>query len=402
MLRRGPPRLLGLVAVGATLIAAGALLQGDDRVSEQAGGAQGFRGPLQLEHDELIGFVKQGFRGRTDFARRNVALAEFVPAGPPRNGIPSIDDPKFLSVRRADQFLDDTEPVAVVVLRHEIHAYPLQIMVWHEIVNDEIAGEPVALTYCPLCNSTVAFRREVGGRKLSFATTGVIRNSDLVMYDRETFSWWQQLTGEAVVGELTGERLSLLGSQILPWRVLRRAHPDARVLARPTDRPRPYGETPYVGYEGSDRPYLFRGEPASGLLPLERVAALPLKGRSAVVYPFRRLRRQAPLNDVVAGEPIVVFFDPAVRSALDRLGIADGAKVGAAAVFSAKLGGERLTFSTARRPGRFRDNETGSLWDVSGRAAAGPLAGRRLRPRRHDDQFWFALAAFYPNAKIRR
>lgn len=398
---RRAARLVWPIALVGAVIGAATLIAGDDRDDEPPSGSQEFRGPLDLGSRELISYVKQGFRGRTDFTRRAVPLAEFVPAGPPRNGIPSINDPAFVSVREANRFLDAREPVAVVELGGEVRAYPLQIMVWHEIVNDEIAGEPVAVTYCPLCNSTVVFRREVAGRELRFGTTGVIRNSDLVMYDRQTFSWWQQLTGEAIVGELTGKRLHVHGSQILAWRVLRRAHPRARVLARPTDSRRPYGRTPYVGYEESNDPYLFRGQPAPGLPATERVVAVRPGGQSTVVYPFSRLRREAPVNDVVDGRPIAVFFDPQVRSALDRPRIADGANVGAAGVFSAQLGGRRLTFSSTSDPGRARDRETGSVWDLSGRAVAGPLEGTQLEQVRHDDQFWFALAAFYPKAEIR-
>src|SRR5215218_9519998 len=132
---------------------------------------------------------------------------------------------------------------------------------WHEIVNDTLADRPIAVTYCPLCNSTVAFSREVGGRTLSFGTTGNLRNSDLVMYDRQTESWWQQITAEAVVGELTGERLEVLPSQILSWAEFRRLHPDGEVLSRDTGHSRPYGENPYTGYDQPESsPFLFEGE----------------------------------------------------------------------------------------------------------------------------------------------
>src|SRR5215207_7829480 len=169
------------------------------------------------------------FDWRTEFSEHSVPLAEFTGGGPPKDGIPSIDEPKFVSVADADQFLASREPVAVIELGGEVRAYPLQILTWHEIVNDEIAGEPVAVTYCPLCNSTVAFRREVEGRPVEFGTTGMLRNSDLVMYDRATESWWQQITAEAVVGERTGKMLDVLPSQILSWVELRRLHPNAEV-----------------------------------------------------------------------------------------------------------------------------------------------------------------------------
>jgi hypothetical protein len=387
--------LLGLLAAGA------AVLSGDDRRERLAATPAAVRGPLDLGEAELLGFVKQGFRGRTDFSRRAVPLTDFVPAGPPRDGIPPIDHPQFVSVREAEVFLSPNEPVAVVELGGEARAYPLQILVWHEIVNDRIAGRPVAVTYCPLCNSTVAFSRALGDRTLDFGTTGVLRNSDLVMYDRQTSTWWQQLTGEAVVGELTGRRLRPVGSQILPWRGFRRLHPDGRVLSRQTGFDRAYGSTPYVLYERSNEPYLFRGRIDETLPATERVAAVPLGSGRAVVYPFSRLRLEAPVNDALDGRPIVVFFDPRVASPLDDAMIAEGARVGAAAVFSRSHDGVTLSFEAGTRPGTFRDRSTNSSWTMTGRAVAGPLAGRRLRPLRHDDQFWFALAAFFPKAEIR-
>jgi hypothetical protein len=341
---------------------------------------------------------------RTDFSKHSVPLDEFVGGGPPKDGIPSIDRPRFVSVEEADRFLAGREPVAVVEVGGEARAYPLQILTWHEIVNDEIAGEPIAVTYCPLCNSTVAFRREVEGEPVEFGTTGMLRNSDLVMYDRETESWWQQITAEAVVGELTGARLEVVPSQILTWEAFQSLHPDGEVLSRDTGFDRDYGSNPYAGYdtEPDSQPFLFEGEPDRSLPPKERVAAIRTGSGSAVVYPFSRLADEAPVNDQVDGEPVVIFFDPEVTSALDGALISAGREVGAAAVFGRVAEGRAIEFGPGPEPGTFRDTQTGSTWDMRGRAIAGPLAGDRLRQVPHDDQFWFAVAAFYPRAKIRR
>jgi uncharacterized protein DUF3179 len=339
----------------------------------------------------------------TDFDEHSVPLDEFVSGGPPKDGIPSIDDPMFVSVDEADGFLDPKEPIAVLELGETVRAYPIQIITWHEIVNDTIDGEAVAMTYCPLCNSTVAFRREVDGEEVEFGTTGMLRNSDLVMYDRRTESWWQQITAEAVVGELTGTKLEVLPSQILSWEELRRLHPDAEVLSRDTGFDREYGANPYTGYE-SDRnsqPFLLEGEADTSLPPKERVAAIKAED-SAVVYPFSRLEAEAPLNDELQDRAIAVFFDPDVASALDDTLVSGGKAVGAAAVFDRAVDGRTLTFEATGEPGEFRDRETGSLWDMSGRAIAGQLEGAELEPIAHDDQFWFALAAFFPDAEIRR
>jgi len=351
---------------------------------------------------EDVPFSTSGWR--TDFSNHSVPLEEFVGGGPPKDGIPSIDDPKFVPVAVADELLAAREPVAVVELGEAARAYPLQILTWHEIVNDEIAGEPVAVTYCPLCNSTVAFRREVDGEPVEFGTTGMLRSSDLVMYDRETESWWQQITAEAVVGELTGTKLEVLPSQILSWQGFRRAHPGGTVLSRDTGFDRDYGSNPYAAYDSDpdSQPFLLDGKPDRSLPPKERVAAIQTGEGSAVVYPFSRLKEEAPINDEIDGEPAVVFFDPDVSSALDSPLISAGRRVGAAAVFERVAGQRTLSFEPGPGPGALRDSQTNSTWDMSGRATAGPLKGTRLRQIPHDDQFWFALAAFFDDAEIRR
>jgi hypothetical protein len=348
---------------------------------------------------ERVPFSTSGWS--TDFAQHRVPLDEFTRGGPPKDGIPSIDEPKFTSVEGGDQFLEPREPVAVLELGGAARAYPLQILVWHEIVNDELGGEPVAVTYCPLCNSTVAFSREVDGRAVEFGTTGMLRNSDLVMYDRETESWWQQITADAVVGEQTGTELEVLPSQILSWAEFRRLHPDGEVLTRDTGFSRDYGSNPYVGYDQPDsQPFLLEGEVDDALPPKERVAAVKTKD-GAVVYPFGRLAEEAPINDRIGGEPVVVLFDPEVGSALDSEAIASGREVGAAAVFESTVRGRALSFRPGAEPGTVRDRQTGSSWDLAGRATAGPLKGAQLRQVPHDDQFWFALAAFFEQPDIR-
>ena len=377
----------GLIVVA---VLAGCGSDSDDEQATDAGDA-----PAQIPFDTSD--------WETDFSNHSAPLDEFVGGGPPKDGIPSIDEPRFVSVQEADEFLDAREPVAVVELEGEVRAYPLQILTWHEIVNDEIAGEPVAVTYCPLCNSTVAFRREIEGEPVEFGTTGMLRNSDLVMYDRKTESWWQQITAEAVVGELTGERLDVLPSQILAWDEFQRLHPEGAVLSRDTGFERDYGRNPYTAYDRDPKsqPFLFEGEPDRSLPPKERVAAIKTDADSAVVYPFSRLADEAPINDEVDGEPVVVFFDPDVASALDSALISAGRDVGAAAVFERRVDGRMLDFQPGPERGAFRDSRTGSTWNMSGEATAGPLAGTQLEQVPHDDQFWFALAAFFEDAEIR-
>ncbi|HEV2772835.1 MAG TPA: DUF3179 domain-containing protein, partial [Thermoleophilaceae bacterium] len=328
---------------------------------------------------------------KTDFSKHSVALSEFQSGGPPRDGIPPIDEPTFVSPQRAEGFLDAREPVLVVEQRGRARAYPVQILVWHEIVNDQLGGRPIAVSYCPLCNSSVVFDRRAKARTLTFGTTGNLRRSDLVMWDRQTESWWQQLTAEAVVGELTGTRLEVLPSQTLSWADFKRRFPDGGVLSRDTGFDREYGRNPYEGYDkASSEPFLFEGETDDRLPPKERVAAV-FGRRETLVAPFSRLFQEPVLNEELEGTPIVVMYKRGVASPLDAGASATSKDVGTAAAFDRRVDGRELTF---RRQGNVVvDEQTGTAWDITGRAVAGELEGKRLRPVRHDQQFWFALAA---------
>jgi Protein of unknown function (DUF3179) len=337
---------------------------------------------------------------KTDFAKHSVPLSEFRSGGPGRDGIPPIDDPKFVSPKDADKWLIDREPVLVVELPGEARAYPVQILIWHEIVNDELGGRPIAVTYCPLCNSSVVFDRRVDGRELTFGTTGNLRKSDLVMWDRQTESWWQQLTADAVVGKLAGKRLAVLPSQTLSWADFKRLYPDGEVLSRDTGFVRDYGRNPYEGYDEQQQPFLFDGEIDDRLPAKERVAAVFTR-RETAVFPFSSLVRKLVVNEEVGGAPVVVLYKRGVVSPLDEGVISSAsADVGTAAAFDRRIDGRTLTFE--RRGGRYLDEQSGSEWDIAGRAVAGELRGKRLRPVRHDEQYWFALAAFLPNARIVR
>jgi hypothetical protein len=244
----------------------------------------------------------------------------------------------------------------------------------------------------------------VDGRTLRFGTTGNLRKSDLVMWDDATESWWQQLGGEAIVGELTGARLTPVPAQTLSWADVRDRFPAAEVLSRDTGFDRDYGANPYLDYEAprsvDEQPFLLEEEADDRLPAKERVVAVR-HGGGATVVPFSRLERE-PVVQAQAGErPIVVAFKPGVVSALDSAAISDSAEVGTAGVFDRRLDGRTLTFEAAG-DGRLRDRQTASTWDITGRAVEGELRGRRLEPIVHDQQFWFAVAAFLPAAEIAR
>ncbi len=335
---------------------------------------------------------------RTDFSKHSVPLGAIIPGGPPKDGIPAIDRPQFDTVAQADRWLKPREPVILFEHAGDARAYPLQVLIWHEIVNDTVGGRPAVITFCPLCNTSIVFDRRVAGRVLDFGTTGRLRFSDLVMYDRQTESWWQQATGEAVVGELTGQRLTFLPSLVVSWEMFRTSRPRGRVLNRQTGHTRAYGVNPYAGYDDiASSPFLYRGPTDGRLPPMARVVTVSLGGED-VAYPFSALEKTPVVNDVVGGRPVAVFYTRGVASALDRSSIADSRDVGTAAVFERTLQGRVLTFRLAGD--RITDVQTGSAWTVLGAATAGPLAGQRLTPVVHGQHFWFSWAVFKPRTRV--
>jgi Protein of unknown function (DUF3179) len=300
---------------------------------------------------------------RTDFSKHSVPLSEFRSGGPGKDGIPAIDEPKFVSVSDADAWLEEREPVIELELEGEARAYPIQILIWHEIVNDTVAGRPVAVTFCPLCNTALVFDRRLDGRVLDFGTTGNLRSSDLVMYDRQTESWWQQFGGEAVVGELTGAGLEHIPARIVAWEDFAARHPGSDVLSRDTGHNRAYGANPYRGYDDVDSGPFFgaRNSDDNRLAPKERVVFIE-RGGEAIAVPFTALEDAGRLEVEVGGDLLEVEWIPGVRSALDSTDIFEGRTVGSAEVRSV-------------------DSDA-------------PVA--------FDTPFWFAVAAFRPDVQIVR
>ena len=337
---------------------------------------------------------------RTSTAKRSIELSELISGGPPKDGIPAIDRPNFISIAEAGKWLGGNEPVIALEVEGEARAYPLQILIWHEIVNDEIKGVPVAVTFCPLCYSAIAFDRRVDGRTLSFGVSGMLRHSDMVMYDRATESWWQQFTGEAIVGDLTGRKLRQLPAQIVSFKQFIEAHPESKVLSRETGYRRDYGRNPYVGYDdASVSPFLYRGKQDSRLRPMEKIVAVEIGGKFKA-YPYSITRKSRVIHDQIRSQELVVFHAEGAASALDASEIGRSRDVGATGVFEPQVDGRRLQFRYEN--GQFVDAETGSRWNVLGQAASGEMKGKQLRRITHGDYFAFAWLAFRPDTEIFR
>lgn len=336
----------------------------------------------------------------TNFCLHNVDYREILSGGPPPDGIAPIDNPTFETLAEGDTWLSDNHPVIALVVGGEARAYPLGILMFHEIANDEIAGVPVAVTFCPLCNAGIVFNREVNGEVLRFGVSGNLRNSDLIMWDNQTLSWWQQFTGEAIVGELIGAQLDIIPAQMVAWRDFKTAYPDGVVLA---NNGRDYDVNPYTGYDSLSQPFLFRdknGEPAAPdprLPALERVLGYAADD-TAVAYPLSTIAAVGVIADTINGQDVVIFYEPGAASALDNSTISASREVGAVGMFSPQVEGQRLTFNY--NDGMITDNETGSEWDIFGRAVSGELAGAQLEPVESHTHFWFAWAAFRPDTVV--
>lgn len=263
----------------------------------------------------------------TDFSRHSAPLNEILNGGVPKDGIPALDTADFRPAVE-ETGLDPREPVIALVIDDEARAYPIRYLIWHEIVNDRIGGRPVTVTYCPLCNSAIVFDGRVGGEDLTFGVSGKLRHSDMVMYDRESESWWQQFTGEAIVGERLGQRLEVLPSALISWALFREDFPEGRVMREPmADGGRPYGRNPYVGYDESYFPFLFRGDmPPHGVPALARVVRV---GDRA--WPLERVAKAGEIVE----DGVRLVWRAGQASALEKPDIAEGRDVGDVRVFDA-------------------------------------------------------------------
>jgi hypothetical protein len=263
----------------------------------------------------------------TDFSKTIVDLDTIRSGGPGKDGIPAVDNPTFVEVP-SETRLADREPVLTVEIKGQRpRAYPIRYFMIHEIVNDRIGNTPVAVTFCPLCNSGMVFDRRVAGKTLSFGVSGNLRNSDMVMYDRETQSWWQQAVGKGIVGELAGKELKQLPTWMESWADYKARNPDGLVLNAPNPR-YDYGRNPYVRYDSADRPFLYTGElPPHGIDPMARVIRV---GNRA--WPMDRLSSEREVSQ----NGVTLTWAGTQASALDTAKISNGRSVGTIRVRNAR------------------------------------------------------------------
>lgn len=289
-------------------------------------------------------------------------------------------------------WLEDEDLVVGYLADGAAYAYPVKVLNFRELVNDEIAGAPVVVTYCPLCGSGVVYDRRVAGRTLLFGNTSALYESDLVMFDHQTGSYWFQVAGDAIVGELAGTRLRALPSATVAWGVWRRLHPDTRLLVGDGDERfgQRYAADPFLGYtdrldrEG-DFPFPVSEDRLDRRLPPGEVVVAVEAGGAEKAYPVRLLGRAA-VNDVVGGRAVLVV---------------SGAEGAVAFAFGRQVRGKTLTFEVAD-DGALRDRDTGTRWDDAGRALAGRLRGAKLVPLPLRRALWFSIALARPGIELYR
>lgn len=308
---------------------------------------------------------------------------DIVSGGPPKDGIPSIDNPVFVSRDEAEKFMRELDVVIGLYYKGVARAYPHKILVWHEIVNDVVAGTPIAITYCPLCYTSLAFKRVIDGEPVEFGTSGLLYNSNLVMYDRKTDTLWSQILGLGILGPLAGVKLEKIQVDVMKWNIWREIHPDTEVLSPETGYSRPYGRDPYSPYfyYTSDEIWFPVKNRDDRMHPKTIIYGVVVGGKEKA-YVAEALTESKVVNDRV-GDTYIVIFTP---------------YEGLVRAYERKLGDMVLEFEW--RDGVYVDKQTGSRWNVYGEAVGGPLKGEKLNQIIIEINFWFAWAAFYPNTEV--
>ncbi|MEX0802522.1 MAG: DUF3179 domain-containing protein [Candidatus Binatia bacterium] len=309
--------------------------------------------------------------------------------GPPRDGIPPIDRPKYISAADSEKFLKANDIVFGLAHQGVFKAFPQKILVWHEIVNDEVQGEQIAITYCPLTGSAVVFRgRSRDGATLTFGTSGKLVNSNLLMYDRQTDSQWPQILGIAIDGKNKGTVLDEIPVVWTHWSRWRRRHPDTLVLSTDTGYFRSYGKDPYGSYDKSGS-YYDSGGPLFPVMakddrfsPKEVVVGIKVNGKQMALHK-QPLRVKKLMNTSLGGVPLVAFSD----SDIDFM-----------RVFIRQINGKATNFGFEK--GRIVDELTGSVWRADGRSVEGKMSGSQLEQQTAYDVMWFAWYAFFPETEI--
>ena len=347
------------------------------------------------------------FEWKTDITKHSVDLSE-IQIVLPKGSFPTLDFPKFVGKEAGLSMFFAKEPVIAIEIDGKAKAYSLNILTMHEISNDILSGVPILVTYCPLCNSGIVYHRKLKyqGKEniMEFEPSGMLRNSDMVMLDRNTETLWQQLMGVAIVGELDKMELDILPSLIISVEEFFNRYPQGEILSKQTgfaENEKHYGTNPYKNYDNENaKPYqrFFDANKINNRLPpMERIVDIENNGKHKV-YTFSDIAKFGVINDTFKKKKVVLFYQSGTVSVLDQANISESKNIGTITVYNRVLDGEKLAFK--RIKGVFKDKKTNSSWDITGHCYEGKLKGKQLKIEPHSNHFAFAWLAFYPETEI--
>ena len=316
----------------------------------------------------------------TNGVKHNIPLDKIRGGGPPKDGIPSIDSPVFAEISNS-QFMSDSDTVIGLVINGEAKAYPIFILVWHEIINDKVGGIPVAVTYCPLCYTNQVFERIIDGVEVEFGTSGKLYNSNLLMYDRLTESYWSQALGIAVKGELTGYKLNLIPFDVITWGDWKKLHPDTMVLTTDTGYIRSYATDPYGNYYTEPR-IMFPVEYSDDRMHPKEIIIGFNQDNIYKAYKQNDIESNIIINDSI-GETSVMLVS--LYSENSR-------------AFERTINGVILDFEYM--DGKIFDSQTNSEWNYDGLSVSGKHQGEQLERMPIEPGFWFEWIAFHPQTLV--
>ena len=316
----------------------------------------------------------------TNGVKHLIPLDKIKGGGPPKDGIPSIDNPVFASIRDSN-FMSDSDTVIGLEINGQAKAYPLFILVWHEIVNDVVGGTPVSVTYCPLCYTNQVFERVIDGQEVEFGTSGKLYNSNLLMYDRFTESYWSQALGMAVTGELSGYQLNLIPFDVITWGDWKKIHPDTLVLTTDTGHIRSYATDPYGSYYTEPR-IMFPVEHSDDRMNPKEIVIGFNQGDVYKAFKQNEIESNVLINDFVGDTPILLvsLFSENSRA------------------FERAIDGKTLDFEYT--DGKILDSQTNSEWNYDGVSISGKHQGKQLQRMPIEPGFWFSWVAFHPETLV--
>lgn len=341
---------------------------------------------------------------KTDTEKTAVPLAQFLVLQEP-GAYPPVYYPEYVEAGKAGKVYFKNEPVIVVEYKGEAKAYPLSVLLFHEIVHDEIHGMPYVVTYDPYTNASAVYLRRMNfdntEYNLSFSSSGMIRQGALVLYDRNTESWWQQIKGEGLVGKLAGAQLEEYPCQVVSLAEFQESYPNGSILSNKiqTKKKFKYGTTPLIKFDTplDKRPKYFEDSIDARMPAMEKLVVIHA-GKDMIAIPWSRITDQQVISYQEDTLSIVVFYSNKAVSVCDEKEIEMSAKAGSATVFNTAIEGVHLTF---RKEGDyFYDDQTNSKWTINGKCIEGKHSALSLNRLQAENPYAYAWLHFYPETRI--